>query len=48
VPTGASYTMDHSAITYVFDPEGRLRSPVRPAHGGTPRAADLRQILQAA
>ena len=23
VPTGSSYTMDHTAISYVFDPQGR-------------------------
>ncbi|WP_334135815.1 SCO family protein, partial [Tepidimonas sp.] len=25
VPTGSSYTMDHSAQTYLIDPQGRLR-----------------------
>ena len=25
VPTGSSYTLDHTAITYAFDPRGRLR-----------------------
>lgn len=29
--TPGSYTMDHSAGTYVFDPQGRLRLFVRPA-----------------
>lgn len=28
VPTGGSYTLDHSATTYVYDPEGRLRLAV--------------------
>lgn len=48
VPTGASYTMDHSAITYVFDPEGRLRVAFRHEQDAQDCAADLRQILQAA
>ena len=25
VPTGSSYTMDHTALSYVFDTQGRLR-----------------------
>lgn len=48
VPTGASYTMDHTAITYVFDPEGRLRLALRHEQGAQECAADLRQILGAA
>lgn len=32
--TPGSYTMDHSAGTYVFDPQGRLRLFVRPAPAG--------------
>lgn len=48
VPTGASYTMDHSAITYVFDPEGRLRVAFRHEQEAQDCAADLRQILGAA
>ena len=48
VPTGASYTMDHTAITYVFDPEGRLRLAFRHEQGAQECAADLRQILGAA
>ena len=43
--TAASYTVDHSAGTYVFDPKGRLRLYVR--HGQTPQAiaADLKLLL---
>lgn len=48
VPTGASYTMDHSAITYVFDPSGRMRVAFRHGQGAQECAADLRQILGAA
>ncbi|MDR3213203.1 MAG: SCO family protein [Azoarcus sp.] len=28
VPTGSGYTIDHSAISYLYDPEGRLRLAV--------------------
>jgi protein SCO1/2 len=40
-----SYSMDHSAASYVFDPQGRLRLTIR--HGEAPEriAADLRQLL---
>lgn len=40
-----SYTMDHTAGSYVFDPQGRLRLFVR--HGGSmdPLVADLRTLL---
>lgn len=42
---GKHYTVDHSAGTYVFDPEGRLRLYVK--HGETAEniAADLRRLL---
>jgi protein SCO1 len=40
-----TYTMDHTAGSYVFDPQGRLRLFVR--HGGSrePLVADLRTLL---
>jgi protein SCO1/2 len=44
VPTGSSYTMDHSAFSYVYDPEGQ--DPPRAApRAGRARSApqDLRQ-----
>jgi protein SCO1/2 len=42
-----SYTMDHSAASFVFDPSGRVRLFV--PYGGDPKvlAADLRQLLAA-
>lgn len=45
--TPGSYTLDHTAGSYVFDPQGRLRLFVR--HGGDPEllVADLRQLLKA-
>ena len=40
-----TYTMDHTAGSYVFDPQGRLRLFVR--HGNLqPLVADLRLLLQ--
>ncbi len=45
VPTGASYTMNHSALSYVFDPAGKLRLVLRHEQPAQDCAADLRQIL---
>ena len=44
--TPDTYTMDHSAGTYIFDPQGRLRLFV--GHGKTPEVFvhDLRAILR--
>jgi protein SCO1/2 len=42
-----SYTMDHSAGTYVFDPQGRLRLYVSNAQGPDVFAHDLRELLHA-
>ena len=46
--TGASYTIDHSAQSYVIDPQGRLRLLVRHDRIGQDLADDLRQILKPA
>ena len=45
--TPGSYTMDHSAASFVFDPTGRVRLFV--PYGGDPKvlAADLKQLLAA-
>lgn len=42
---GASYTMDHSAGSYVFDPKGRVRLFVRYGLGAQALAADIAQLL---
>jgi len=42
-----SYTMDHSAGTYIFDPQGRLRLYVSNAQGPDVFAHDLRELLRA-
>jgi protein SCO1/2 len=47
VPTGKSYTMDHTALSFVFDPAGRLRLAVKHAQSADELAADLRQLLDA-
>ena len=46
--TPASYTMDHSAGTYIFDPQGRLRLYVSYGQGPDVFAHDLRELLRTA
>ena len=41
----ATYTMDHSAGSYVFDTKGRARLFVRYGLGAQPLAADIAQLL---
>ncbi len=43
--TPGSYTMDHSAASYVYDPKGRLRLYVRYGAGAQALADDLKLIL---
>lgn len=45
---GDSYTVDHSAQTYVIDPKGRLRLLVRHERIAEDLPHDLRQILKGA
>lgn len=45
--TPGSYTMDHSAASFVYDPQGRLRLYARYGAGPQVLADDLRQLLQA-
>ncbi len=40
-----SYTMDHTAASYVFDPRGRIRLYVRNGMPAADLASDLRQLL---
>lgn len=47
VPTGTSYTMDHTALTYILDPEGRLRLAVRHEQSPQEVAQDLRTLMKA-
>lgn len=46
--TPTSYTMDHSAGSYVYDPQGRLRLYVRYGSGAEALLADVRQLLKQA
>ena len=45
--TPDSYTMDHSAGTFIFDPQGRLRLYVGHGQGADVFAHDLRELLRA-
>lgn len=44
--TPGSYSMDHSAASYVYDPQGRLRLYVRYGQGPQALASDLKLLLQ--
>ncbi|HEY7240093.1 MAG TPA: SCO family protein [Burkholderiales bacterium] len=44
--TADGYSMDHSAQTYVIDPQGRLRLFVRPDRLAADLPADLRTLLK--
>lgn len=46
VPTGGTYTMDHTATSYVFDPTGRLRLAVRHEQDAASVAADVARLLK--
>ena len=46
--TPTSYTMDHSAGSYVYDPQGRLRVYHRYGSGTEALAADVRALLDEA
>lgn len=48
VPTGASYTMDHTSVTYAYDPQGRLRLKLPHGASAIEYAADVRKLLHAA
>ena len=45
VPTGSSYTMDHTAMSYAYDREGRLRLAVRHEQTAAQVASDLKGLL---
>ncbi|MFZ6648789.1 SCO family protein [Undibacterium sp. TJN25] len=44
--TQDSYTMDHTAGSYVFDPQGRIRLFLRNEQGAEPIVHDLKLLLQ--
>ena len=45
--TKGSYTMDHSAGSYIYDPQGRIRLYNRYGSGAEVLASDLRLLLKA-
>lgn len=45
VPTGSSYTLDHTTISYLFDPQGRLRVAIPHEMSPIDVAADTRLLL---
>ncbi len=47
VPTRTSYTMDHSAFTYLIDRQGRMRVAMRYAQSASEFTADVRTLLAA-
>jgi protein SCO1/2 len=44
--TPGSYSMDHTAATFIFDQQGRLRLYVRPGQGPDTIVHDIRQLLK--
>ena len=44
--TPESYTVDHSAGTFIFDPQGRLRLYVGNGQGADVFAHDIRELLR--
>lgn len=47
VPTGSSYTMDHTALSYLFDRQGRIRVALRHEQNADDYTADIRALLDA-
>lgn len=43
--TAGGYTVDHSAGTYVFDPQGKLRLFVRPPPSGEPASTTAARLI---
>ena len=44
--TEGSYSMDHTAASYVYDTKGQVRLYVRPGQGPDPIVHDIRQLLK--
>lgn len=45
VPTGSSYTMDHTALTYLIDAQGHIRVALRHEMPADDYLADIRTLL---
>ena len=46
VPTGSSYTINHTAMSYLFDAQGRLRLALRHTQTAEEHVADLRLLMR--
>ena len=46
-PTGSSYTMDHTALSYLFDRQGRIRVALRHEQTADDYTADVLALLDA-
>lgn len=46
IPTGSSYTVDHSAMSYLFDPQGHLRLVMRHEQTAQDYAHDIALLLK--
>lgn len=46
VPTGSSYTMDHTALSFLFDPQGRFRIALRHEQTAADYAHDVGLLLR--
>lgn len=46
VPTDGTYTVNHTALSYVFDPSGRLRLVEQHSLGADAVVADLRKLMR--
>ena len=44
--TPGSYTVDHTAGSYVYDPQGKLRLFIKHGTGPEPIVHDLRMLLK--
>ena len=45
VPTGSSYTMDHSALSYIYDAEGNLRLGLSHTQPEEEYVADIKKVM---
>jgi protein SCO1 len=45
VPTGSTYTMDHTTLSYLFDPQGRFRVALRHEQTAADYATDIATLL---
>ena len=45
VPTGSSYTMDHTSLSYLYDTNGKLRVLLRHEQSAQECVEDIRQVM---